>query len=144
MAVLVLDASIALAALLPDEAAVDVAVGLLARVQREGAAVPRHWPDEVGNGLLMAARRRRISAGSMATAGIGASLARLSLLPLTFADAAPLDAWEAPLRLALTHRLTLYDARYLDLALVMGLPLATLDRELRAAAAAERVPLLPA
>ena len=81
---------------------------------------------------------------AMATAGIGAALARLSLLPLTFADAAPLDAWEAPLRLALTHRLTLYDARYLDLALAMELPLATLDRELRAAAAAERVPLLPA
>lgn len=141
MAVLVLDASIALAALLPDEPAADFAVALLARVQREGAMVPRHWPDEVGNGLLMAARRRRI--GGMGASGIGASLARLSLLPLSFADSAPLDAWEAPLRLALTHRLTLYDARYLELALVMALPLATLDRELRAAAAAERVPLLP-
>ena len=45
-------------------------------------------------------------------------------------------------RLAERHRLTLYDAAYLELALRRGLPLATLDRELRAAARGEKVKVL--
>ncbi|MDZ4800583.1 MAG: type II toxin-antitoxin system VapC family toxin [Bryobacteraceae bacterium] len=40
------------------------------------------------------------------------------------------------------HRLTLYDAAYLELALRRGLPLASLDRELRGAALAEGVAVL--
>lgn len=44
--------------------------------------------------------------------------------------------------LAERHRLTLYDAAYLELAQRRGLPLATLDRELRTAAGAEKVTLL--
>jgi predicted nucleic acid-binding protein len=51
--------------------------------------------------------------------------------------------WQAAAaRLAARHRLTLYDAAYLELAKRRGLPLATLDLELRAAAAAERVTIL--
>ena len=45
-------------------------------------------------------------------------------------------------RLAEQHRLTLYDASCLELAQRLGLPLATLDRELRAAANALGVPAL--
>ena len=48
----------------------------------------------------------------------------------------------AILRLASHHRLTLYDAAYLELAVRRVLPLATLDKELRTAAEAEGVPLL--
>ena len=44
--------------------------------------------------------------------------------------------------LAVTHRLTAYDASYLELALRRGLPLATLDEELRRAGNAAGVPLL--
>jgi predicted nucleic acid-binding protein len=44
--------------------------------------------------------------------------------------------------LAHRHRLTLYDAAYLELAQRRRLPLATLDSDLRAAAMAEGVPLL--
>jgi predicted nucleic acid-binding protein len=40
------------------------------------------------------------------------------------------------------HRLTVYDAAYLELALRADAPLATLDRELARAARAARVPLL--
>jgi predicted nucleic acid-binding protein len=50
--------------------------------------------------------------------------------------------WGATLRLAERHRLTLYDAVYLELALRRALPLATLETELRAAAKAEGVKLL--
>jgi predicted nucleic acid-binding protein len=46
------------------------------------------------------------------------------------------------LRLAEKHRLTLYDAAYLELALRRRLPLATLDRELRTAAEVEGLELL--
>jgi predicted nucleic acid-binding protein len=45
-------------------------------------------------------------------------------------------------RLAERHRLTLYDAAYLELALRRSLPLATLDRQLRVAATNEGVQLL--
>jgi predicted nucleic acid-binding protein len=40
------------------------------------------------------------------------------------------------------HRLTAYDAAYLDLAKRLGLPLATLDADLIRAAAAEAVVIL--
>jgi predicted nucleic acid-binding protein len=46
------------------------------------------------------------------------------------------------LALAREHRLTVYDAAYLELALRADLPLATLDRQLTAAARAARVSLL--
>ena len=42
---------------------------------------------------------------------------------------------------ARTRALSSYDAAYLELAVRLGLPLATLDRELRAAAEAEGVEL---
>jgi predicted nucleic acid-binding protein len=46
------------------------------------------------------------------------------------------------LQLADRHHLTIYDAAYLELARRLSLPLATLDRDLRAAAEALGVPLL--
>jgi predicted nucleic acid-binding protein len=51
---------------------------------------------------------------------------------------------EILLALARTHRLTAYDAAYLELALRADAPLATLDRKLAAAARAAGVPLLGA
>jgi predicted nucleic acid-binding protein len=48
----------------------------------------------------------------------------------------------AVLRLARAHRLSVYDAAYLELAQREGVPLATLDAGLRTAAAAEGVALL--
>ena len=66
----------------------------------------------------------------------------LSLLPISLDPETDRQAWGATLRLAERHRLTLYDAVYLELALRRGIPLATLDIELRAAAKAEGVKLL--
>ncbi|MGH9518032.1 MAG: type II toxin-antitoxin system VapC family toxin, partial [Terriglobales bacterium] len=48
----------------------------------------------------------------------------------------------AMIALARRHRLTVYDAAYLELALRTGFRLATLDRHLACAARAEGVPLL--
>jgi predicted nucleic acid-binding protein len=47
------------------------------------------------------------------------------------------------LALSLKHHLTPYDAAYLDLALDEAMPLASLDKDLRRAAVAEGVPVLP-
>jgi predicted nucleic acid-binding protein len=49
---------------------------------------------------------------------------------------------EALMRLARWHRLTVYNAAYLELALRKGYPLATLDAALSIAARAEGVPLI--
>ena len=57
---LVLDASIMLTVALPDEDN-GVATRAVKRMIEHGAVVPCHWLLEVGNGLLMAERRRRIS-----------------------------------------------------------------------------------
>ncbi|HZY71671.1 MAG TPA: type II toxin-antitoxin system VapC family toxin, partial [Edaphobacter sp.] len=54
------------------------------------------------------------------------------------------QAWGATLQLAARHKLTVYDAAYLELAQRRGLPLATLDGALRTAAEAEKIVLLGA
>jgi len=52
------------------------------------------------------------------------------------------QAFDRVLVLAERHRLTVYDAAYLELALRRGLPLASLDTDLRKAAQVEGIPLL--
>jgi predicted nucleic acid-binding protein len=64
------------------------------------------------------------------------------LLPISTDPETGKQAWNATLQLAHRHRLTLYDAAYLELAQRRRLPLATLDSDLRAAAMVECVPLL--
>lgn len=136
MTVFVLDASIVLAAVLP-EANSSTAQTLLARVIDEGAVVPMHWPLEVANALLIAERRRSISAGDHKHL-----LSRLAALPIvTDVETAP-RAWRVTVEHAVGHGLTLYDAAYLELSLRRGLPLATFDPALRRAAAAAGVALL--
>jgi len=73
-----------------------------------------------------------------------ATLADLALLPISIDQDTEAHAWGATFRLAEQHRLTLYDAAYLELAKRRGLALATLDAELRRAAKAEQVALLGA
>lgn len=55
----VLDTSVALARVLPDEGN-DATDALCDRLQYERALVPAIWPLEVGNALLVAVRRGRI------------------------------------------------------------------------------------
>lgn len=65
-----------------------------------------------------------------------------SLFPIKIDLDSEHQAWGEPVALAERHGLTVYDAAYLELALRRELPLATLDRELRAAANSEKVQLL--
>ena len=75
---------------------------------------------------------------SIGTAGFLADLEALSIR----IDRAPES--DVVLALARTHRLTIYDAAYLELAGRIDSPLATLDRQLARAARAASVPLLEA
>lgn len=133
---LVVDSSVALTWCFEDERT-PATVAVLDRLAQAGAVAPALWPLEVLNALAMAERRKRLTA-----------LQRHHLtgflrdLPITLDAETAAQAWTATARLAEQHRLTLYDATYLELAQRLGLPLATLDRELRAAADALGVAVL--
>jgi predicted nucleic acid-binding protein len=130
----VVDASIAGAWLMPDERSA-AATPLGRRVLANGAVAPDLFRHEVRNLLVMAVQRRRMPEDLLWT-----QLARIEKMPIRLVPSGP-SARIA--QRALTHRLTAYDAAYLDLALDQALPLATLDEKLRAAAVAEGVTVLP-
>ena len=133
----VVDNSIALAWCFEDEQT-DASQALLDRVVETGAAAPQLWPLEALNGLLSAERRGRLAAGVRhRLAGL------LSDLPITIDDETAGRVWVATAQLAERHRLTAYDAAYLELAVRLGLPLATADQALMDAARDEGVKLLP-
>lgn len=135
---LVLDSSVTIAWYVPDEHS-EAMHALLDRVTAQGAVVPLHWQLEVGNALLLAMRRRRISSQLRSDA-----LAQLLELQITLDSQTLEQAWASTLALADTHRLTLYDACYLELAQRRALPLATSDKDLRAAGRALGLELLGA
>ena len=89
------------------------------------------------NGLVMAVRRKRIDLDRVARFATD-----LSSLAIRIEPPHPPATWRAVLGMATKHRLTVYDAAYLELAQRTGLPLATLDDDLRKAARAEGVALL--
>jgi predicted nucleic acid-binding protein len=122
---LVLDCSIVMALCFPDEASA-LADAALDAVTTGGAAVPAIWWFEVRNVLIVNERKGRIDA-----ARSGAFLADLAKIPIRI-DREPDN--DAVLALARAHRLTVYDAAYLDLALRLGAPLATLGDDLANAA----------
>jgi predicted nucleic acid-binding protein len=128
----VVDASIAAAWLLPEEDS-DAAEAVIAALKAR-SPVPSLFRHETRNILIMAERRGRIVGGEPA-----AAMGRLRRLPLE--DAGP-GSDGVVLALALAHGLTAYDAAYLALAQERGLPLATLDQKLGAAAHREGVALL--
>ena len=65
----------------------------------------------------------------------------LSALPIAVDAKTPGAAFNEVLSLARSHGLTAYDAAYLELAIRLGLPLATLDDALKRAAQTVGVPL---
>ncbi len=136
MSDLVLDASLALQWFLEDEAGRQYGLGVLASLSSKRAMVPILWFYEVGNGLLMAYRRKRITLDQ-----IDGFVTRLKALPIEAAHQLPTELLELP-ALAQKHSLTNYDAAYLALAIRSRLPLATTDADLRRAAAAAGVEIV--
>ena len=116
-----------------NDARADAAWDLLER-DRESALVPQHWWFEIRNVALHGERRGRLTEDY--TSRFFSILERLAI------DYAPLPDHAAVLALARLHRLSFYDAVYLELAQREGLALATLDNELIKAAPVEGVRLI--
>jgi predicted nucleic acid-binding protein len=129
----VLDGSVTLAWFFEDEADT-YAEAVEDSLPAATAVVPSLWPLEVANALVTGERRKRTT-----EAKVTAFLVLLKALPITLDDETAVRAWSDVPHLARAHNLSAYDAAYLELALRRGLPLATLDDKLKAAAAAAGV-----
>jgi len=115
----VLDTSVTMAWLFEDEASRHTE-NLLDRLSTEEA---------VGNVLLMAERRKRI------TEAQGKRFAHLlQSLPIRVSDPQPNLLWGNAVVVAREYGLSVYDGTYLDLAMQQGMPLATRDKALIKAA----------
>ena len=134
-AVFVVDASVALAWVLPSQASPE-AEELLRRTEAGAElVVPPLWFLEVANGLLVAERRKIIMAPDRRLA-----LRRLSSLALTIDSDNARSAFGRTSELAVQYGLSVYDAAYLEIAVRRSLPLGTRDRALRSAAERSGVP----
>jgi predicted nucleic acid-binding protein len=101
------------------------------------AVVPLLWFFEASAVLA-----RAQNTGILTAARADAFIAELKSLPILADDEGPRRALSDIHRLALTYRLTSYDASYLELALRRGLPLASLDEDLVKASRAAGVPVI--
>jgi predicted nucleic acid-binding protein len=123
----VLDASIALSWCFDDEAS-PYTWSLLERLEQETAHVPSLWALEMSNILILAERRKRIS-----YAHVILSLELIGSLSIQVDEETSYRAFRAfheTSQLAYKEKLTSYDASYLELALRLGIPLATKDKAL--------------
>lgn len=132
---LVLDASVALSWCFEDQET-KFSESVLEAVGHGAAPIaPPIWMYEVIN-VLAAARRKKIIDQATSTTFWN----KVDKLVEVFEDPGKGTAHEI-LDLAEKYRLTAYDAAYLELALREGLPLATLDKDLKKAAQAAGVHL---
>lgn len=129
----VLDASVVACWAFDDEDH-PVAALALERIRTDEARVPALWWFEVRNILMVNERRKRLTENDTAT-----FLRELARMGVTV-DRSPEEA--DVLALARRHRLTVYDAAYLELARREGVPLATLDADLTRSAQADAVALI--
>lgn len=133
---IVIDASVTLAFCFEDERTPEV-MAIFDKLIEQGAVAPGLWRYEVANALLVAQRRGRFAAAFRR--GI---FDRLDETPIVMDEESDLVAWSTTIHLADLHRLTVYDAAYLELAQRRRLPLATLDAALTRAARAAGVDVL--
>ena len=98
--------------------------------------VPAHWAVEVTNALLTAVRRGRVT-----EAKAQRFVEDLGALPIRIDTQPAAHTFSRVFELGQQLKLTSYDAAYLELAVRSGLPLATLDEQLRKAAVATGVAL---
>jgi predicted nucleic acid-binding protein len=123
MTSIVIDASVTLSWCFPDEQA-PMSMNVLDRLKTgEQALVPAFWSVEVLNTLLLGERKGRITPEQTKT-----FVDTLRVLnPIL--DYASLEQVAGPVQIICRdHRLTPYDALYVELALRSGSPLATLDQ----------------
>lgn len=127
----VLDASMALAWLFPRQNPAEAALAeqALDELDTEDFVVPVIWYGELANAILRGERKGMVSLSQTA-----AFLAELDSAEIETDADSPRQRQSVVLALARAHRLTAYDATYLELALRKGVPLATFDTQLADAA----------
>jgi predicted nucleic acid-binding protein len=133
---IVVDASVVNAILLEEPPANQF--GLLTKLLQETAIAPALLSYEVRNTLLMAQRRNRIGGTRRL-----AQLTAFGLLNIRTESAPSNEQFATMDELATKHRLTIYDASYLELSMRRKLTMATFDRELRSTALLAGVPIFP-
>jgi predicted nucleic acid-binding protein len=129
----VVDASVAVCWFMPDERH-PIADAGFQRIRVDPAVTSVLWWYELRNVLMVNERGGRLD--NEKTARMLRLLRRLPVAMDTDVEE------ETLVQLARRHRLTVYDAAYLELALRKGYPLATLGTALANAARAEEVPLI--
>lgn len=133
----VIDSSIALAWVLPDEQS--------DRARRFGDSlegderlwIPPLWWYEISNALTICQRRKRLG-----DSDVHAAIQRINGLMLMTDTLLGCDGITKLYSLANENNLTAYDASYLELARRKGIGLATLDQRLAAAATASGVEVI--
>lgn len=126
----VLDASIALSWFVDRPVAAQAERARQFLSQGWTGLIPVIWELEMINGFVKAERRQMLSNAEVDRAVFDVQALRRASIQLDSA----LVSLEETLAMARAHQLTSYDASYLELARRLGLPLATLDRDLSAAA----------
>ena len=107
------------------------------RLQDERAHVPSLWALEAANVIAKSQRM-----GKITQAQASSFMGLLDELDIAVDASTAERALHGTLDLALRYALSAYDAAYLELALREGLPLATLDAQLQAAARLAGVALI--
>lgn len=131
----VVDASVALAVLLPDEDSPELG-NLFAANEPDRLIAPALIDLEITNSLLSNARRGRLTEDAARRL-----LTAMSLLPVARRSESALSAI---FELGRQHGLSAYDATYLHLAVENSALLATFDVRLRTAAASIGIGVVPA
>lgn len=131
----VLDCSVTMAWCFENEAD-PRADALLGDMPDSAAYVPSIWGLEVANVLLVGERRGRLT-----EADASAFVTRIQEMSIALEPMLGPEALNRVLSLARRHGLSAYDASYLELAIRLEIPLATLDAKLREAAKSAGVKL---
>lgn len=124
---LIIDCSVALAWSVSSQATSLTQRAQIA-AQANEVVVPYVFPTEIGNALIVLERRRKLT-----SAEVDLAIDGLDKLELEVDREIVDEASRVLMPLARTHRLTFYDAAYLELALRTGHPVATRDAALAAA-----------
>ena len=132
----VIDNSVVMAWCFEDETD-EYASTILESLEDGEALVPAIWPLEVGNVLLVAERK-----GRLGKADAVRFLELIGSLPIVVEQESPMRMLTEIFALARELNLSTYDASYLDLAMRLGLPVATRDHSLTKAARSCRVEIL--
>jgi predicted nucleic acid-binding protein len=99
--------------------------------------VPAHWHFEVANQLIVGTRRGRATSEEAASI-----LEALTALPIEIDRISIQQSWTRTYGIAVKHKLTVYDAAYLELAARLSLPLLSFDKALIRAAQSDSVTVI--